>query len=360
MRWALLLVLVGAALRFWNAAHEPDRLRPDEERFQEIASSLRGGEGFAIAGRPTAQTMPLWPSVLSLLPAAKHGVWLAALFSSLLLPVAWLVARALAGPRAALLALALLSIDLDSAALGGSLLAEPLFALLLGLFALAWTRGQLLPAAAALALAALTRPEAAVIPFAFALALREVRRPLVLLLAVAVAIAPWAYRNRRAFDALVPFTTTGGITLHSGMNAGELDLPFRKRGQGRSREAEYRHFRDVALSGAEVPYDREMGGKALLFARERPGAAALLAAGKLVQLWTPLQRKGTSAVYALGVVLAWWALWRRARFSPALVLPMLLAMTIVGAIFLAIPRYRAPYHPYLFVLAAGGVLRRGD
>lgn len=355
MKWALLLVVLGTALRFWFAA-APRDLHPDERfRYGEIARSLRDGEGFSIGGHPTAQSMPLWPCVLSLLPAAVHGRWLAALFASLALPVAWLVARRLAGPRAAVLALALLAVDLDQAHLGGSLLAEPLFTLLLLLFALAWVHGRLLGAALALAAAALTRPEAALLPFAFALCGREWRRPLVLLAAVALAVTPWALRNARAFHAFVPFTTTGGIALHSGMNEAELGLEFRKRGQARA--VHYTHATDLARSGIEVPYDREKGREALAFARARPGAALGLAATKLVQIWTPLQRKGSSAVYALGVVLAWIALWRRVRFSPALVSPMLLAMTFLGTVFLALPRYHAPYHPYLFLFAAAGVLR---
>ncbi len=358
MRWALLLVLMGAVLRFRYAATAGE-MRDDEKlRYAEIARSLREGDGFSIAGRPTAQSMPLWPGVLSLLPAPVHGRWLAALFSSLTLPVAWLLARKLAGPRAALVALALLAFDLDSAQLGGSLLAEPLFALLLCLFALAWAHERLFWAAPALALAALTRPEAALLPVAFAVLGLEWRRPLVLAMAVALAIVPWALRNEREFHAFVPFTTTGGIALHAGMNEKELGLKLKERGQGRA--AEYRHSHDLARSGTEVEYDREMGREATAFARERPGAALGLVATKLVRLWTPLQRKGMSAVYALGVVLSWWALWRRVHFRPTLVLPMLLAMTFVGAVFLAIPRYRAPYDPYLFVLAASVVLRRDE
>ncbi len=358
MRWAVPLLVLGAALRFWFAATAGEMGDDERFRYTEIARSLRDGVGFSIAGKPTAQSMPLWPCVLSLLPEPTQGRWLAALFASLALPVAWLVARKLAGPRVALLALALFAVDLDSAKLGGSLLTEPLFTLLLCLFALAWAHGRLLPAAAALALATLTRPEAALVPVALALFGREWRRPLVLLLAIAVALVPWARRNEREFQAFVPFTTTSGIALHAGMNAEELRIPWRARGQGRA--AKYRHARDLAASGLEVSYDREMRDEAIAFLRERPVAVLGLVATKLVRLWSPLQRKGTSAVYALGVVLAWWALRRRVRFRPALVGPMLLVLTLVGAIFLAIPRYRAPYHPYLFILAASVVLRRDE
>jgi hypothetical protein len=98
--------------------------------------------------------------------------------------------------------------------------------------------------------------------------------------------------------------------------------------------------------------------EALAFARERPAAAAGIVMSKLVQLWTPLQRKGTSAVYALATLLAWWAVWRRVRFARPLVGPMLVVMTLVGVMFLAIPRYRAPYHPCVFLLAAAAPSRR--
>ncbi|HEX5138258.1 MAG TPA: hypothetical protein VFY93_14875 [Planctomycetota bacterium] len=362
MRWALPLIVLGAALRFWFAATagsglRDDGLRPDErDRYLPIARSLREGEGFAIAGRPTAQSMPLWPAVLSLLPAGEQGRWLAALFSTLALPVAWAVGRKLAEPKIALLALALLAVDLDQAVLGGSILAEPLFTLLLCLFALAWAHGRVGWAALALAAAVLTRPEAALIPFALAAFGREWRRPLVLLAAVAIAVAPWAHRNQRVFGTFVPLTSTAGIAFHSGMNAGDLELPFRKRGEARN--VKYRHARDLAGQGIEVTYSRTKLDEALAFARERPGAAAGILLSKFLQLWTPLQRKGTSAVYALATLLSWWAVWRGVRFRPALVGPMLVVMTLVGLAFLSIPRYRAPYHPYMFLLAASAPWRR--
>ena len=91
--------------------------------------------------------------------------------------------------------------------------------------------------------------------------------------------------------------------------------------------------------------------------REYSGAALTLTAAKAVLLWTPIQRKGTSAVYALAVLAAWWGLVRRVRFRPVLVAPMLCVMTLVGLTFLAIPRYRAPYHACVFLLAAGALDR---
>lgn len=355
MRRVWALVLLGAALRFWFAI-DAEELRDDERfRYAEVASHLRRGEGFRIAGEPTAQTMPLWPLVLSVLPAGLKPHLLSALLATAALPLAWLLARRLADERVALLALGLLAIDLDQAKLGGTILTEPLFTLLLLGFALLWVGGRTLAAAVLLGLATLARPEAFLVPFALALWTREWRRPALLLAGVVLAVTPWAVRNARTFGAFVPFTTTGGITLNSGMNETEAALPFRKRGQARGKR--FKHALVMARERTEVQDDRELGRQAVAYAVEHPGAALSITAAKAVLLWTPVQRKGTSFVYALATLLCGWALVRRVRFRTPLIGPLLCVMTFVGLVFLAIPRYRAPYHPYVFLLAAAGVVR---
>jgi len=353
LRWALVPLVLGCALRLY-LAYDSGELRDDEKfRYLEIAENLRDGHGFAIRGHPTAQAMPLWPAALALWPLKPH--YLNALLSALALPLAWLLARRLAGMRVAFVVACLMAVDLDQAKLGGSALTEPLLTVLLLGFALAWARGRTIPAAVALGLATLTRPEVFLLPFAFALFLREWKRPAVLLAAVVIAITPWAIRNAATFHAFVPFTTMGGVTLRAGMNPEEEKLPFRKKGQ--SRAMKFRSGVELAETGTEVAYSREMAGDAIRYARENPRAALTLTAAKAMLLATPVQRKGTSAVYALAVLGALWALIKRVRFRPALVGPMLCVMTLVGLMFIAIPRYRAPYHAYVFLLAAGGVVR---
>jgi hypothetical protein len=353
LRWALVPLVLGCALRFY-LAYQSGELRDDEKfRFFEIAENLRDGHGFAIRGHSTAQAMPLWPAAVALWPLKPH--YLNALLSTLALPLAWLLARRLAGPRVALVVLCLMAVDLDQAVLGGSALTEPLLTVLLLGFALAWAHGRTIPAAVALALAVLTRPEVFLLPFALALFSRAWKRPAILLAAVVIAITPWAIRNALRFHAFVPFTTMGGVTLRAGMNPEEEKLPFRK--QGQSRAMKFRSGLELAETGTEVQYSREMAGDAIRYARRNPGAALTLTASKAMHLWTPVQRKGTSAVYALAVLGALWAVIRRVRFRPALVGPLLCVMTLVGLTFIAIPRYRAPYHAYVFLLAAGGVVR---
>jgi len=353
LKWVLACLVVGCALRFYFA-WDAEELRDDEKfRYIEIADHLRQGDGFLIAGNPTAQAMPLWPCALALWPLKPH--YLNAILSSLTLVLAWLLARRLAGAKTALVVLALMAVDLDQASLGGSALTEPLFTVLLLSFGLSWALGKTLPAAGLLGLATLTRPEAFLVPLAMALFGREWKRPLVLLAGVVVAVAPWAIRNAAMFDAFVPFTTTGGITLHAGMNEMEMDLAFRRRGQGRG--AHYKHALVMARERTEVSDDRELSRQAVAYAREHPRDALSITAAKAMLLWTPVQRKGKSAVYALAILFAWWGLIRRRRFTPPLVGPMLLVMTFVGLMFLAIPRYRAPYDVFVFLLAAGAIVR---
>lgn len=353
MRWVLVPLVLGCALRFY-LAWDAGELRDDEKyRYLEIAKNLQEGRGFAIRGHPTAQAMPLWPAALAVWPLKAH--YLNALLSTLALPLAWLLARRLAGARVAFVVACLMAVDLDQAVLGGSALTEPLLTVLLLGFALAWAYGRTLPAALALGLAVLTRPEVFLLPFFIALFSREWKRPAVLLAAVVVAIAPWAIRNAVTMHAFVPFTTMGGVTLRAGMNPEEEKLPFRKKGQ--SRGMKFRSGVELAETGTEVAYSREMTGDAVRYAWSNPGSALTLVAAKAMLLWTPVQRKGTSAVYALAVIVAWWALIKRVRFKPALVGPLLCVMTLVGLTFLAIPRYRAPYHAYVFLLATGAVVR---
>ncbi|MGQ0613325.1 MAG: hypothetical protein ACT4PV_06275 [Planctomycetaceae bacterium] len=354
-RLAAAALLAGMALRF-GAALRDDELRDDEKlRYVPVAESLRRGEGFALEGRATAQCMPLWPLALSVMPRGLEPRLLNALFSTACLPLAWLLAGRLAGTRVALAVLAALALDLDHVALAGSLLTEPLFTLLVLLFSLAWVEGRILRAAAVCGLAALVRPEAAIFPIALALFTRRWRPAGLVLAGVLLAVTPWAVRNARAFGAFVPFTTSGGITLVAGMNPGEMSLPFRKMGQGRG--PNWKESLAMAPVRDEVEDDRQLARQAIDYALSHPGPALTITAAKAVLLWSPMQRKVTSIVYAAAVILAWWAMARGVRLALPLVAPLLTVMTLVGLLFLAIPRYRAPYHPYLFLLAAAGVVR---
>jgi hypothetical protein len=269
--------------------------------------------------------------------------------------LAWRVANRLAGPKVALAVLVFMAVDLDQVVLAGTILTEPLYGFMVLLFALAWVEKRILYAAFALALAVLVRPEAFLFPFAILVWDRSLPRAGILIGACVVALLPWWMRNADAFGTFVPFTTTGGMTAIAGMNEGEEDLAFRRKGQGRA--PNWKEHINVAPDRDEVADDRELTRQAMAYARANPLRALELTAAKAMLLWTPVQRKGTSAVYALAVLFAWWAIFKRVRFKPPLVGPLLLVMTLVGLCFLAIPRYRAPYHALTFLLAAAAVPR---
>jgi len=348
-------LLVALGLRLFLAL-DADELRDDERfRYGRIAANLRAGRGFTLEGQPTAQSMPLWPVALSMLPERIDPRLCTALLSACAVGLAWLLARRVAGARVAIVVALLMALDLDQAKLGATILTEPLFGVLLLALALAWTGGWTWAAAGLAGLATLTRPEAFLLPFAFAIVFREWKRPLVLLFGVAVAVTPWTLRNARELDAFVPFTTTGGITLNAGMNETEEGLAFRRKGQGRGKR--FRHALVMARERTEVRDDRDLARQAIEYARTNPLEALELTAAKAMLTFTPVQRKITSVVYALAIVAFWWALLaRRARWRD--VAPFLLVMAFVCLVFLAIPRYRAPYHAFVFLVAAQLFRRR--
>ena len=148
----------------------------------------------------------------------------------------------------------------------------------------------------------------------------------------------------------------GGVTLRAGMNPEEEKLPFRKKGQSRAMKFRLRHRAGRDGDGGRVQ-PRDGGRRDPVRARVTPGRRSPSPPQRRCSCATPVQRKGTSAVYALAILATWWALFRRVRFRPSLIGPMLCVMTFVGLLFIAIPRYRAPYHAYVFLLAAGGVVR---
>lgn len=346
---------LGIVLRLHVALQDDERRADETSRYAPIAEHLRAGEGFSIHGRPTARSLPLWPVLLAAWPRDVRPELLSAALSVATMLLAWRVATRLAGPRVALAVFGLAAVDLDQVILAGTVLSDPLYGFLVLLFALAWVEKRIVYAAFALALAVLVRPEAILFPFAILVWDRSIPRAGILIGACVVALLPWWVRNGDVFGTFVPFTTTGGMTAIAGMNEGEEDLAFRRKGQGRA--PNWKEHVNVAPGRDEVADDRELARRALAYARANPLSALEITAAKAVLLWTPVQRKGTSAVYALTVLFAWWAIFKGVRFKPPLVGPLLCVMTLVGLCFLALPRYRAPYHAFTFLLAAAAVPR---
>ena len=318
-----------------------------------------------------------------------------ALIGSATVLLVYLLARRLAGGGAAgtaagLVAAGLAAIYPTFIDASGRLLSEPLAALLLTAFALTFlraadretTRGWA-PPGALLGALTLTRPEYLPLAPAFALlALALVWRSRgrtsglaaagVLAVSFAVVIVPWTVRNYVALDRVVPVSTGGGKALFIGTYLpGEGQAtPTKERlielYGGRSVPMEALLDR-VASRYPELDRDQALAriGRDNLwrYAREQPVDYARMLLEKAARVWF----RGSSPAAAPPV----WVWMHRAALLLALVGLVLLArsrrlevlllalpiaaVTVLGALLLAVPRRNVPLMPLVFALAGAAV-----
>lgn len=222
------------------ATREPQGLF-DPVRYVGYARVIADGQGMIEpwSGHPTAYYPPGYPWFLGVITWLARpftdDVWtVAALVQSVLgaltVVLGALVARRLAGPRAGLVAAALLAIYPNLVFHSGAVLGETLYnALFMGFLLVClggrWpidlTNRRVLAAGLLLGLAVMVRPiSLAVVPVVVAAwwwSHRERRRVLVqgglLLAGVVACIAPWTVRNAIRMDAFVPMSTNTGDNL---------------------------------------------------------------------------------------------------------------------------------------------------
>jgi len=358
------------------------QVRPaDADR--ESCGSLPAGENAPTAFRP-----PGYPVFL----AGVHVVgdplpverWTRArvanaLLGTLAVALVGLIAMHYWSRRVALVAMAVIAVDLSLILVGGSLMSETLFVtLVLGAVlaalqsrttrrSIAWAAG----AGVLIGLATLTRPTALVlvIPLGVAVARRSPRRPaaaLVLLVATALTIAPWTVRNAMEMRAFIPVSDFMGSWL-----AGTYNDQARadKQHPGSSQTFVAGEFDD--LDGVpEVERQRELTRRALDYAADHPGYVAQVLLHNTMRLtnlegasWWRRKGGGMSlpvwatdaaayAFYALALFALAGALTPAARRAPAWLwlAPILLFASVILAG--SAIRYRVPIEPFLALLAA--------
>jgi hypothetical protein len=211
--------------------------------YARAAEQIARGAGFTrmilAPGQPPAPTAfyPVGlPAVLAPLHLLELGpradLALQCLFGSLVVPIAYALARRVAGRRAAVIAAWLSACWPGGVLLSLSWMTEPSFLVPIGLaiVVVAWSRRRrralaLATAAVLASLAAYIRPTALPILAIVAIGLAFVDRAerglvrgvvsnlaLVALVAV-VVLSPWATRNAAALGAAVPVSTNGGYNL---------------------------------------------------------------------------------------------------------------------------------------------------
>ena len=347
------------------------------------------------ANVPTAFRPPGYPVLLAgvhvasdPLPVSRwtRGRLFNALLGTLAVGLVGLIAMRIWDRRVALVAMAVMAVDLPLILVGGSLMSETMFvALVLGsvLAALrsvtagrpvAWAAGT----GMLIGLATLTRPTALVlaIPLGVAVAGRSPRRPaaaLVLVVAMALTIAPWTIRNAVQMHAFIPVSDfTGSWVAGTYNDQARAD----KEHPGSSQTFVAGEFDD--LEGVpEVRRQRELTRRGLEYAADHPGYVAQVVLHNTMRLfnlegasWWRRQGRTMSlpvwaanaaayAFYVLALLALAGALTPAARRAPAWFwsAPILLFASVIFAG--SALRYRAPIEPFLALLAALALTARG-
>jgi 4-amino-4-deoxy-L-arabinose transferase-like glycosyltransferase len=369
------------------AGHYP--VRPADADRERCKSMPTG------ANAPTAFRPPGYPVLLAgvyvvgdPLPFERwtRGRVANALLGTLAVALVGLIAMHFWSRQVALVAMAVIAVDVPLILVGGSLMSETLFvALVLGavLAALqsrtarrpiAWAAG----AGLLIGLATLTRPTGLVlaIPLGVAVARRSPRRPaagLVLLIAIALTIAPWTVRNAVQMHAFIPVSDFTGSWIAGTYNdqaRGDREQP------GSSQTFVAGEFDD--LDGVpEVERQRELTRRGLIYAADHPqyvaqvllhntrrllnlhGASWWRRQGRTMSLPLWAADAAAYAFYALALLALAGAFTRAARRAPAWLwlTPILLFASVIFAG--SAIRYRAPIEPFLALLAALALMARG-
>jgi 4-amino-4-deoxy-L-arabinose transferase-like glycosyltransferase len=237
----LAALLLGGGLRVERAIHPNPHTSLDESAYAILASELAAHGRFG--GANTRLDNVHWPPGAPVLFAGAHAVsgdigpraalWAQALVGTLLVLVAFALARRLGGDWAGLAAAAATAVYPPFIRAGGDLISEPLGALLLALafLGLAWAwqrspRAFLLPGAL-FGLAVLTRADQLPVPFLVAIlvavALHRVLgrreaivRAAVLVGATVAVMCPWTIHASLHEGRFVPVTTGGPATFFVG------------------------------------------------------------------------------------------------------------------------------------------------
>ena len=395
----LAIVAAGCVLRILAAAGHSHHLSADARSYSMLSSDLAdhlkyGGKGLSgpFHWPPGAPFLFAFARVFGLSPYVAQVV-----VGTLAIVAAALVAWAVAGRRAGLLAAVLVALYPPLVFSTAELLSEPLGALLLALAVLAFGWGlrdrralALAPCGVLLGLVALTRADLLVAPLvvagvAFALQ-RSWRAPLVVIAAAALTIAPWTIFVATKKHELVPVSTGGGSNLYIGtylpghgtlfglkhayapVLAAHGVIP---RGTPAFRVRATTIFSYVARDhrgNGKDAYLRSLGLRnGWHYATHRPVAFARMLGSKAGRLWLDythgtlkrtqtLPRIGHILLVLLALVALGFGLRARRAGELVCIASLLVLATVINAVLVSEARHLLPLLPLLFAGAAAGVV----
>lgn len=394
----LSIVLLAGVLRIIDAvALAPPLSFLDDDTFFKTSAQLLGqGHGyirpldFLFHGQTisTAEHPPLYPLILSILPAlGTLSLTAARMFSVVFgcgtVVVVALIGRRVAGEWVGLVAALLCAVYPSFIAADGSIMSEPLFGLLVGLVVLQALRlrerrrmvdGVLL--GVLIGLATLTRSEALVllvlvgVPAVVGLTGDRLRIAVVMVLAALVVLAPWVGRNWHVFGRPTLSTNEGTALAGSncpgsyhGPETGGFDLacavsiPLASKGNNEARWASALTRRGATYAGDHLG---------------RLPAVVLARVGRVLGLYRIadqnrvtgrrklVQQAGVIMYYVLLVlaVIGFWSLRRRVSASEKWILlaPFILTIVVTVTTY-GDARFRYESEVMLMVLAASGLSR---
>ena len=399
--WALLAVAL--VLRLGYVAATPDyAIVHDARDYDYHARSIARGEGYGLSFElPTAFRPPgysfLLAGVYDVAGVAREGVdervpparIVQAFVGTLAVALIGVIAAQLWGRREALAALALGAVYLPLILIGGALMSEPLFVvLMLGSLAAAiqlrrsrHKLGWALLAGFVAGLAILTRANGLVLLLPLAIGAWDLRprwswralAPPALLVVVALAtVAPWTIRNAVELHSFVPVSTQLGSALAGTYNDdARLDRENPASWRSLRRIDELRSIYGQVGTIPEAELEKELRHESFEYIRDHPGYVATVAfwtTRRMLELGGLDWARHTYSTVSVGPgwanagVICFWviallavagAFTVRARRTPLFVwaVPLLMYLSVV---FLVVetPRYRSPIDPFVILLAA--------
>ena len=410
-KWLLLVLLTAMLVRLAIVGFQFESLTAtDPDSYQKIAVHLVEDGTYSLEADPTAFRPPLYPLILSLgiCLGIPHGIWVGGihiLFGILTVLLTYRVALTISREPVALLAAALVSID--PILLNQSILTmTETTATLLGILAI-WllvrmvnntNKLNIVLTGVTLGAAGLCRPTFFVFAALALLVLmfsktvpwkEQLRTNLLVGCCLLVTIAPWIIRNQISLGKPVLATTHGGYTLLLGNNPlyyKHLDQPLGTY-QAQHFDRGVRHFnisenpdddfwgplaigQPKVISRNEIERDQFAYEVAKYHISQHPQLFARSIMRRIGKLWSPLPNAGSNnestAQFILRLAVGGWYLtlfavvfWFSVRHSKkwltapmTLGLVMILAFSLVHAVYWSDMRMRAPLMPILYLAAA--------
>ena len=410
-KWLLLVLLTALLVRIAVVGFQFESLSAtDPDSYRAIAMNLVEDGTYSLGADPTAFRPPVYPLILSLgiYLGIPHGIWVGGihiLFGVLTVLLTYRVALTISSEPVALLAAALVCID--PILLHQSILTmTETTATVLGILAI-WllvrmvnntNKLSIVLTGVTLGVAGLCRPTFFVFAALALLVLmfsktvpwkEQLRTNLLVGCCLLVTIAPWVIRNQISLGRPVLATTHGGYTLLLGNNPlfyEYLDQPLSTygaqhfdRGVRRFNISENPSYdfwgpraigQPKVISRNEIERDRFAYEVAKYHISQQPKLFARSILRRVGKLWSPLPNVGSSnestSQFILRLAVGGWYLtlfavvfWFSVRQSnkwlatPMLLgIVMILAFTLVHAVYWSDMRMRAPLMPTLYLAAA--------